>query len=324
MADDFTTDIADDVTTRISDVFTAAVQAVGGEKGTFITEFEHSSILQHALAVLIFAALGLFGNGLTIHIYRKKITKGGGGNYYIQALAIVDIFALCTLLPMNPFMTTILPRMKHDFMTVYNIYVILASSVALQYLWILLAMTIERLVAVFKPLKIKLLRKPIQRSILGLSLSHFALKVFHFFLLTFKLSDTISMVIYKLDEVIVFLILSAILVAYPAIIYKLLRHGSAMSECTDTNAEHEPANRRSMARRLQNLTAVRIFIALFLLLIVSYIPTIAFTTGLVNQPMLTYLYFINHTGNPIAYYVINERFRKEVNLLVAGRCRVRA
>lgn len=40
-----------------------------------------------------------------------------------------------------------------------------------------------------------------------------------------------------------------------------------------------------------------------------------------------YLYFVNHVGNPLAYYAINKQFRKEVNRMVKIsyvrlRCRV--
>lgn len=223
MSDEFTTEMYDSDTITTSDV-PAVKGSDAAVTGGFYPEYEHTSRLEHALAVTFFATVGLFGNALTIHIYRTRITKGG--STYIKALAIVDIIALCTILPMNPFMEW----MRNDSALMFNIYVILSSCTALGYLWILLAMTIERLVAVFKPFKIKQLKKPIQRSILALSMSHLVLQVFHFFSLTFYLSDAVSTVVYTIDQAMAVLTISAILLAYPAIIYKLLSHGSTMSK----------------------------------------------------------------------------------------------
>lgn len=80
-----------------------------------------------------------------------------------------------------------------------------------------------------------------------------------------------------------------------------------------TSRRH-PRNPAAGVNRAQHITSVKVFFALVLLLIASYIPTILFFQGIVSH-YWNHLYFINHIGNPIVYYVINKTFRKDVNLL---------
>lgn len=70
-----------------------------------ILNFDLYSPVQHILTILFFLIVGFVGNGLTIHIYRKKTNQAGAS--YILALAIVDIVTLCTILPAYPFLKTL-------------------------------------------------------------------------------------------------------------------------------------------------------------------------------------------------------------------------
>ena len=62
---------------------------------------------------------------------------------------------------------------------------------------------------------------------------------------------------------------------------------------------------------------IKIFISVIILFLVAYIPSVFKMTNLVEEffPIM-YAYFINHFGNPIIYYVIDDMFRKEVNRVV--------
>ena len=68
---------------------------------------------------------------------------------------------------------------------------------------------------------------------------------------------------------------------------------------------------------------IKIFISVTILFLVAYIPSVFKMTNLVEDffPIM-YAYFINHFGNPIIYYVMDEMFRKEVNRVVGKlKCR---
>lgn len=78
--------------------------------------------------------------------------------------------------------------------------------------------------------------------------------------------------------------------------------------------------RQQWQRHAQHVKSVKVFIALFLLLIVSIIPTPV--SEITNNFYWTHFAFDNHFGNPIAYYVIDKKFRGDVNDLLrqAIRC----
>lgn len=97
----------------------------------------------------------------------------------------------------------------------------------------------------------------------------------------------------------------AILVAYPVIIYKLVKQGQLRQSTSNAN-------------RSKHITAVKVFIALFLILIVSYIPTRLVRSETAENFYVTYLYFVNHVGNPLVYYAINKTYRSDVNQLIGG------
>ena len=71
----------------------------------------------------------------------------------------------------------------------------------------------------------------------------------------------------------------------------------------------------------QHVTSVKVFIAVFLLYLFSYLPSFLILFGVVDNFVFVYTYFLNHVGNPICYYVINKEFRKDVHkLFVCNSC----
>ena len=69
----------------------------------YLQRYNHTSPLQHAVAVSFFFTFGLVGNSIVIHIYRQKAASSFGNLYFIL-LAAVDIFACCVTLPIMPFL----------------------------------------------------------------------------------------------------------------------------------------------------------------------------------------------------------------------------
>ena len=94
---------------------------------------------------------------------------------------------------------------------------------------------------------------------------------------------------------------------------------------TDVNTPETSANRQERQSqtaaqscpqsRSQHVTTVKVFVAVFLLYLFSYLPSFLLLSGKVENFFLVYTYFLNHVGNSICYYVINREFRKDVHSL---------
>ena len=100
---------------------------------------------------------------------------------------------------------------------------------------------------------------------------------------------------------------------------------STISACENpkgSSANEQQAGRRRSSTsqsRAQHVTTVKVFIAVFLLYLFSYLPSFLILFGVVDNFVFVYTYFLNHVGNPICYYVINREFRKDVhNLFVCN------
>ena len=59
--------------------------------------------------------------------------------------------------------------------------------------------------------------------------------------------------------------------------------------------------------------SIKIFISMTLLFLISFIPYIFGLTGFFKSPFVLYLYFINHFGNSLIYFIIDSNFRNEAN-----------
>ena len=72
-----------------------------------------------------------------------------------------------------------------------------------------------------------------------------------------------------------------------------------------------------------NKQSLKMFGAITILFVLSFTPFMMVNTGITQDMFwLYYFYFMNHTCNPVIYYAINIKFRKDVNelaLVFAGR-----
>ena len=60
---------------------------------------------------------------------------------------------------------------------------------------------------------------------------------------------------------------------------------------------------------------VKILISLTILFVLSYIPMILRLTKVIPDFSMMYVYFINHCGNPIIYFSLDDYFRKEMKII---------
>ena len=58
-------------------------------------------VLVHAVCVTLIMIVGILGNALIIHHYRRKSKRASGDMFYI-ALAIADLFAVIVICPQWP------------------------------------------------------------------------------------------------------------------------------------------------------------------------------------------------------------------------------
>ena len=68
---------------------------------------------------------------------------------------------------------------------------------------------------------------------------------------------------------------------------------------------------QSKATRKMHVQAIKIYASIFLFFTLSLVALLIVTWS--NNPSWSYLYFLNHTGNPVIYYVFAPKFREKVN-----------
>lgn len=220
--------------------------------------YSYTSPLEHAMAVMFFLVVGLFGNSITIHIYRRKANKVGGT--YIRALAYIDVFMLVMMLPVYPF----LEQLETSYIVLYFVYLGIIQSLSNMYLWILVTMTLERVVAVFRPFKLRKMRKPIQRVMLALSLTQVVIiwvEESLYIAMTWDrnreiLSNSLLLKVvlgieYRVAIGIIWVTIATVLVAYPAIIYQLV-YGNAMKKYADKERRAKKEERANARRETTN------------------------------------------------------------------------
>ena len=59
-----------------------------------------------------------------------------------------------------------------------------------------------------------------------------------------------------------------------------------------------------------HIQAMKIYTSLFVMFLVSFWPLVA--ASLMQDKMIGYIYYINHTVNPVIYYCFVEKFRQSV------------
>ena len=66
---------------------------------------------------------------------------------------------------------------------------------------------------------------------------------------------------------------------------------------------------------------IKIFIAISLLFVLSFLPSVLILFGFVNGfAVVFYAYFVNHFGNPIVYFIIDKNIREQLKKDVARLC----
>ena len=280
-------------------------------------------IASRVVIIVLFATFGILGNGLVIRICRReksgsKKAPSCGSQLYILAMAWIDLTGCMLLLPQTPFWELgVLPNVAH---AVQNVLVKNA------YLFVQLAMTFDRIFAVFRPHEFLQMRRRTNRALAVLFLLQ-QLTIYTSMTVNATTSTTnyIGVTVHAMTFA---LGLVTMLVAYPAIAARLYSQNRHVREtypashhrCTDATSIGRAVISEGQQRRGHHVKTLKIYVGVLVLYLATVIP-VALLAANINSTHLwvAYVYYINNIGNPFIYYAFNDRFRDEVKAMFRSR-----
>lgn len=182
------------------------------------------TIYQQILIVLLIETAGCLGNSLIIYIYAKS--KQDGLNIFIILLAVLDLMVLILVLPLTPAIS-IYQQISQILLRIYfNFF----TSFATLYLWVLLAIALERFAIVFWPFSGKRAVKPLRGVSLALALSQMVLIAAHSVVASWSMEEfeAVRRILFAIHSAICALVTLGIFLLYPAIIIRILAHSRQM------------------------------------------------------------------------------------------------
>ena len=263
-------------------------------------------IASRTCIVLAFVIAGVIGNGTVLYIYRDRGNKQQqqASRIYIVTLAYYDIFSLFIVLPQTVlYEYGLMPE---------SVYIAEGGISVVCYLFVQVAMVIDRVFAVFTPFKYMTYRDRFNRILsvfVGIYFSAMICvqSVLVFFTDNEGVAKSIMIWTLNLSALLAF---SIIFIAYPAIAIKLFRQKRKIHASTMTNSEQNEANKPMEA----HIKALRLCGGVLALFILAFVPNVILTITEIRA--LNYFYYFNHVGNPLVYYLFNERFRNDVTDII--------
>ena len=64
----------------------------------------------------------------------------------------------------------------------------------------------------------------------------------------------------------------------------------------------------------KHVILMKVFAAITLLFLITHTPILLLSFRLTHNFYIMYIFFINHIGNPVVYFIMMKRFRKEVKV----------
>ena len=214
-------------------------------------------------------------------------------------MAHLDLFSLLVMLPQTVlFELDLMPE---------SVYITEGGISVVCYLFVQVAMVIDRVFAVFTPFKNIRNRDRFNLVLFVIIAIYIPIMICVQSILLFVTNN--ERVAKIIVDIVLFVIglttLSIIFAAYPAIALKLFRQKRKIHASTMTNTEQNDANKPMEA----HIKALRLCGGVLALFILSFVPnTFLSVTGIRS---LNYFYYFNHVGNPVVYYIFNEKFRND-------------
>ena len=263
-------------------------------------------IASRTCIVLAFVIAGVIGNGTVLYIYRDRGNKQQqqASRIYIVTMAYLDTFILIILLPQV---------ILYEFQLMPDsVYIYEGGITFACYMFVQVAMVFDRVFAVFTPFKYLPNRDRFNKALL-ITLVMYILTMFcvqsALLLVSLENADLAKNVIDITLFFVLFAAFLAICCAYPAIALKLWRQKQKIHASTMSTSEQNEANKPREA----HIKALRLYAGVLGLFVLSNVPnTCHVFTGI---RFLNYFFYTNCIGNPVVYYMFNEKFRNDVNEL---------
>ena len=274
-------------------------------------------IISRGLIVFPLMLLGLVGNSLILAVYIKDKTQAG--RVFILMLALADLFGSVVVLPQTPFW-----ELGTQSWTAFIFPQFLLTQIT--YVFITVAMALERVLAVFTPYKYKTYRRTMLKVMVAVAavvipyLFIGAILVFMRYSNDTDSSTKLQAHVYYTSYLFcVATGLLVVMVAYPAIAIKLYRQHRQIRR-VNTTAVFNVTKRKVVAttssqnQQQENTTtkhvkALKLYLAILALYLASFIPMTLILT--LENFVLAYGPFLNHVGNVFIYYVMIKSFRMQ-------------
>ena len=260
------------------------------------------------VVITVFMVLGATGNGIVLKIYMSyKKSQKHASHVYIIILAWLDLISCCVIMPQMPFARTGRVPLQ-----------VIASEFTFHlqsYVFVQVAMVLDRFFAVFYPLKFHQIRKKTNIALL----------------IAFIVFQTITQLLIFLTDIAIFTIplfgvcalgIVTTLVTYPAIAIRLWRHNQTLNlnenEKIYTMAmtsRHLKVLNEKQLRTTQHVKTLKLYVAVLTLYLASFIPLIIEMLTYGAGIGLIYLYYLNNVCNPLIYYIFISKFRRDVKAL---------
>ena len=269
---------------------------------------EETDLLGLYIAISIFFVLfGTLENSAVIYLFTRKHVSYAG-NAYVKALAVLDILA-CTFLLQTILFKEKIPRTEFSYAAIISCSSIIINS----YVCILAAMSLERLMAVTRPIKYGQMKGWHKYIVTGLVIKHLVIQIFLTVMRFFVSFEMASLVNALVLAVVVLVSFCIIIASYTIIIHKLLKQNKLVD---NQPKQSQLENAIAKEKRARHVTTVKVFVGVTILFLVSYMPVVV-TVVMINDVYkhTAVMYMINHVGNPIIYYALNKKFREDANAL---------
>ena len=282
---------------------------------------EHSNcewlIASRVVIVLFYVIACLATNGVVLYVYHKK-SKKDMCKLYIVTLACIDCMGCFIILPQIPFWEF---GLLSDciFLTQIIVY-------NPMYLFVQVAMVLDRVCAVYTPFKYLQNRNRMNRVMLAtfiaLQLYMQAVSIVEKCLIRSDLLYLIARLNFSATFVVGLLIIAC---AYPAIVYRLNSqqkrvHGIASARnATGLSSGTAPIviqSNETKKRRESHVKILKLYGGVVLLFIFTHLPIVL--SAIFDFRVGVYLYFINNIGNAFIIYKFNDSFRNDVNQLLGN------
>ena len=271
-------------------------------------DLETDSIARY-IVIIVLMVLGTTGNGIVLKIYMNyKKSQKHASHLYIIILAWLDIISCCIIMPQMPFTRTGGIPVK-----------VITSEFAFHlqsYVFVQVAMSLDRFFAVFYPLKFNEIRRKTNIALV----------------IAFIVFQTITQMLIFLTDIAIFTIplfgISALgilttFVTYPAIAIWLWRYNHSLNSNENqqiftiaVTSRHLKVQNEKQLRTMQHVKTLKLYVAVLMLYLISFVPLIVEIMTHGAGIGLIYFYYLNNVCNPVIYYIFISRFRRDVKALL--------